>query len=223
MIKIYIDFNFNVLLKLCFSISKKIIFFSPILANNNLPLKIYCENIVIKIDTDFNFNILLKLFFSLSKIFFSPILANNNLPLKIYCEKIVIIFHSSFFFFSLLFFYPPHTAFLSFSFFFPSFFILHTRTRSLFFFILLSSKLQNIQSSPSLSFFFFFFSPFLLALHLLVLGRIDSVPLRFWQRRSIGVRNEDKAVEFKDGEWLRRKGLEIENGVRVGVRVGGFD
>ena len=62
------------------------------LANNNLPLKIYCENIVIKIDIDFNFNILLKLFFSLSKkiIFFSPILANNNLPLKIYCESIMI-------------------------------------------------------------------------------------------------------------------------------------
>ena len=81
------------LLKLFFSLSKKIIFFSPILANNNLPLKIYCENIVIKIDTDFNLNILLKLFFSLSKksIFFSPILANNNLPLKIYYESIVKI------------------------------------------------------------------------------------------------------------------------------------
>ena len=64
MIKIDTDFNLNVLLKLYFSLSKKIICFSPILANNNLPLKIYCENIVIKIDTDFNFNILLKLFFS---------------------------------------------------------------------------------------------------------------------------------------------------------------
>ena len=93
MIKIDTDFNFNVLLKLCFSLSKKIIFFSPILANNNLPLKIYYENIVIKIDTDFNFNVLLKLCFSLSKkiIFFSQILANNNLPLKIYCESIVKI------------------------------------------------------------------------------------------------------------------------------------
>ena len=50
----------------------EIIFFSQILANNNLPLKINCESIaktfVIKIDTDFNLNILLKLFF------FSPIL-----------------------------------------------------------------------------------------------------------------------------------------------------
>ena len=83
MIKIDTDFNFNMLLKLCFSLSKKIIFFSPILANNNLPLKIYCKNIVIKIETNFNFNILLKLFFSFSEkfIFFSPILANNNQPL----------------------------------------------------------------------------------------------------------------------------------------------
>ena len=38
---------------------------------------------------------------------------------------------------------------------------------------------------------------------------------------SIEVRNEDEAVEFGDGEWLRGKGLEIENG--VGVKVGGFD
>ena len=90
MIKIDTDFNFNVLLKLFFSLSKKIIFFSQILANNNLPLKIYCENIMIKINIDFNFNMLLKLFFSLSKkiIFFSQILANNNLPFKIYCESI---------------------------------------------------------------------------------------------------------------------------------------
>ena len=93
MIKIHIDFNFNVLLKLFFSLSKKIIFFSPILANNNLPLKIYCESIMKIYHIDFNFNVLLKLFFSLSKkiIFFSPILANNNLPLKIYCKKIVKI------------------------------------------------------------------------------------------------------------------------------------
>ena len=36
----------------------EIIFFSPIWANNNLPLKIYCKNIVI-IYTDFNLNVLL--------------------------------------------------------------------------------------------------------------------------------------------------------------------
>ena len=59
------------------------LFFSLILTNNNLPLKIYCESIVI-IDTDFNLNVLLQLFF------FSQIFANNNLPLKIYCENIVI-------------------------------------------------------------------------------------------------------------------------------------
>ena len=42
---------------------------------------------------------------------------------------------------------------------------------------------------------------------------------------SIGVRDEDEAVEFRDGKWLRGKGLEIENGVgvEVEVRVGGFD
>ena len=53
------DFNLNVLLKLLFFLSKKIIFFLPILPNNNLPLKIYYENIMI-IDTDFNLNVLLK-------------------------------------------------------------------------------------------------------------------------------------------------------------------
>ena len=53
MIKIDTDFNFNILLKLFFSLSKKIIFFSPILANNNLPLKIYCEKIVIIFHSSF--------------------------------------------------------------------------------------------------------------------------------------------------------------------------
>ena len=73
MIKIDTDFNLNVLLNFFFLFLN---FFPPILANNNLPLKIYYESIVIKIDTDFNLNVQLKLFFSLSKkiIFFSPIL-----------------------------------------------------------------------------------------------------------------------------------------------------
>ena len=86
------DFNLNVLLQLFFFSLKKIIFFLPILADNNLPLKIYCENIVI-IDIDFNLNVLLQLFFSLSKkfIFFLLILDNNNILLKIYCENIVKI------------------------------------------------------------------------------------------------------------------------------------
>ena len=60
---IYTDFNLNVLLQLFFSLSKQNFFFLPILTNNNLLLKIYCESIVIKIDTDFNLNVLLKLFF----------------------------------------------------------------------------------------------------------------------------------------------------------------
>ena len=42
----YTDFNLNVLLQLFFSLSKQNIFFSPILTNNNLPLKIYCESIM---------------------------------------------------------------------------------------------------------------------------------------------------------------------------------
>ena len=37
----------------------------------------------------------------------------------------------------------------------------------------------------------------------------------------IGVRDEKKAMEFRDSEWQGGKGLEIENG--VGVGVGGFD
>ena len=56
----------------------------------------------------------------------------------------------------------------------------------------------------------------------MVLGGIDSV-LGSDNVESIGARDEDEAVEFRDGEWLRGKGLEIENGVGVGVRVGGFD
>ena len=57
---------------------------------------------------------------------------------------------------------------------------------------------------------------------MLVLGGIDSV-LGSGDIESIRVRDEDEAVEFGDSEWLRGKGLEIENGVGVGVRVGGFD
>ena len=188
----------------------------------------YCENIVIKIDTDFNFNILLKLFFSLSKkiIFFSPILANNNLPLKIYCEKIVIIFHSSFFLFSPSFFILHTWHF--FIFFFPLFFS-STHVPLLFSFLSLFSPffskpfLQTPEHSE-LSFFvsfFFSFLPFLLALRLLVLGRINSVPLRFWQRRIHRSAWRRWGGGVRDGEWLRGKGLEIEN--EVGVGVGGFD
>ena len=86
MIKIDTDFNLNVLLKLFFSLSKKIIFFSPILANNNLPLKIYCESIVKILWYHFLF------FLSFFPLFFNP-------P-HTYCIS---------FFFHFPFFYPPHT------------------------------------------------------------------------------------------------------------------
>ena len=56
----------------------------------------------------------------------------------------------------------------------------------------------------------------------MVLGGINSV-LSSGNAESIGVHDEDEAVEFGDDEWLRGKGLEIENGVKVGVRVKGFD
>ena len=131
---------------------------------------------MIKIDTDFNLNVLLKLLFFLSKkiIFFSPILANNNLPLKIYCENIVIPFPFFFsFFFPSFFILHTHTAFLflfSFFPFFPFYFLLHTRTLTLFFFYFFpllqpttSSKLRTFQLSFFL-FSFFSFLPFLLAL-----------------------------------------------------------
>ena len=174
------------LLKLYFSISKKIIFFSAILANNNLPLKIYYENIVIKIDTDFNFNILLKLFFSLSKFFFSPILANNNLPLKIYCEKIVIAFHSSFFFFSPSFFILHMHFFLSFFLFFFSLFFSSTHVHVLFSFLsffppfLFPTIPLKSRTFRALLLRLFFFLFFFLALHLLVLGGVVDAGL--WER-----------------------------------------
>ena len=97
MIKIDTDFNFNVLLKLFFSLSKKIIFFSPILASNNIPFKIYCENIVIIFHSSFFF--FFPLFF-----FYPPHTA----------------FLSFFFPFFSLFFSPPHTYTFSFLF-YPSF------------------------------------------------------------------------------------------------------
>ena len=47
--------------KRTFKVSKKIIFFSPILTNNNLSLKIYCENIVIAF-LNFNFSFFILFF-----------------------------------------------------------------------------------------------------------------------------------------------------------------
>ena len=86
-IKIDTDFNLNVLLKLFFSFSKKIIFFSQILTNNDLPLKIYCGNIVIVFPSFFSslFSLphvpLLIFFFSFFLLFF-PITSSKlqNVP-----------------------------------------------------------------------------------------------------------------------------------------------
>ena len=89
-IKIDTDFNLNVLLKL--------FFFSPILANNNLLLKIYCENIMIAF-LNFNFSFFI-LFFPYFFIFFHP------------------YFLLLFFLLFSLFFSPPHTYPSLFSFFF---------------------------------------------------------------------------------------------------------
>ena len=112
-------------------------------------------------------NVLLKLFFPLSKkiIFSSPILANNNLPLKIYCENIVIAFLNFNFLFFILFF----PSFFS-SIFLSSFFLLHTRTLTLFFFSFF--PLFSLPLPPHsrtfhralflpLSFFYYLFSFFL--------------------------------------------------------------
>ena len=143
MIKIETNFNFNILLKLFFSLSKKLIFFSPILANNNQPLKIYCEKIVIIFHYSFFPFFFFHSFFILHTAFLS----------------------SSFFF---LFFFPTkfllHTRTRSVFFFNPSFHL---------FFIPYLPFLQTPEHSPSSSLFFFFLSPFSLTLRLLVLGGID--------------------------------------------------
>ena len=83
-----INFNLNVLLKL--------FFFLPILANNNLPLKIYCENIMIAF---FNFNFLF-LFLKKKK----KILILNFFPLFFFS------FHRYFLLFFLLFPFFPSTS-----------------------------------------------------------------------------------------------------------------
>ena len=96
------NFNLNVLLQF---------FFSLMLANNNLPLKIYCENIVIAF---LNFNLLF--------LFFFP----------------YISFYSFLLFFPPLFFSSTHVPLLFFSF-FPSFLFFPTTSSAhaplLFFFI----------------------------------------------------------------------------------------
>ena len=134
MIKIDTDFNVNVLLNLFFSLSKKIIFSSPILANNNLPLKIYCENIAISFPISFSF-----LFF----LFFSPLFLSST----------HVVPH---FFFSFFYLLHTHTLTLLFFYFFP---LLQPTTSSklrtfqlsfflFFFFFFLSSFLPLLKIYP---------------------------------------------------------------------------
>ena len=89
----------NILLKLFFSLYKKIIFFSLILANYNLPLKIYCESIVKILPYHFLILIIYSLFYFpyLHPFFFS------------------FIHLFFFFFFFPLFFSSTHVYFLSLS------------------------------------------------------------------------------------------------------------
>ena len=97
MIKIDIDFNLNVLLKLFFSLSKKIIFLLPILANNNQVLKIYCENIAIVFPSFFPSFFLLHIrtaFPSFFLFFFPLFFSSTHVPL-------FFSFFPSFLFFSL--------------------------------------------------------------------------------------------------------------------------
>ena len=89
MIKIDTDFNLNVLLKLFFFFLKKL-FFSSILANNNLPVKIYCENILITFPSSF-FPFFPHLFLSSTHgisfflfSFFSPLFfSSTHVPLPV--------------------------------------------------------------------------------------------------------------------------------------------
>ena len=79
---IYTDFNLNLLLQLFFSLSKQIIFFSPILTNNNLPLKIYCESIVKILWQYFSILISYSLFYiSLILFYFLSIFPSLFFPL----------------------------------------------------------------------------------------------------------------------------------------------
>ena len=89
----------NILLKLFFSLYKKIIFFSLILANYNLPLKIYCKSIVKILSYHFLILIIYSLFYFpyLHPFFFS------------------FIHFFFFFFFFPLFFSSTHVYFLSLS------------------------------------------------------------------------------------------------------------
>ena len=133
MIKIDTDFNLNVLLNLFFSLSKKIIFSSPILANNNLPLKIYCENIAISFPIFFSFfPFFFPLFFypprTWCRISFFPFFfSSTHIPLHFY-------FFTSFLFCNLP--LPPNSEHSS------------SPSSSFFFFFFLSSFLPLLKIYP---------------------------------------------------------------------------
>ena len=140
MIKIDTDFNFSVLLKLFFSISKKIIFFSPKLTNNNLPLKIYCKNIMIAF-LNFNFSFFILFFPYFFTFFFIHISFFFSPP---------HMYPSNYFFFFFLFFLSPFSL--------PR----HSRTFHFYFFsfFLLSLTTSSSRTFPFLLFFLLFFFPF---------------------------------------------------------------
>ena len=143
---IYTDFNLNVLLQLFFSLSKQI-FFSPILTNNNLPLKMYCENIV-TVFLNFNF-LFFILCFSYFILFFYPyfllFFSSTHVPL-------LFFFFISLF--PLLSYHFLHTGALTFLLFFLSlaFFATTSHSRT---FHTVSAPLSSLKVFAS---FFFFFT-----------------------------------------------------------------
>ena len=171
MIKIDTDFNLNVLLKLFFSLSKKIII--------TLQLKIYCENIVISfLFFSFPFFFLFFLssthvphffFFFFSLCFFSSthipstflflLLSSFAIYHFFQAQNVLVLLLPSFFYF-FIFFFSLSTSFLpllkiypySFLFFFPSFLFF---SFTLFCSLLFPEHSANSQSSPSVILFFF--------------------------------------------------------------------
>ena len=113
-----------------FQFLNKLFFFSPILTNNNIPLKIYCENIV-KIFLNFNF-----LFFIL-------------------CFPYFILFFYPYFLLFFPFFSHPHTypSFFFFIFFFPPFpcHFLHTRAPTFLFIYFLTFPFHLLHTTPECS------------------------------------------------------------------------
>ena len=139
---------------------KKLFFFSPILTNNNLSLKIYCENIVI-VFLNFNFSFFI-LFFPYFFTFFSSIFPflfffSFFSPPHTYPSN---YFFSFFFPFLSPFSLPEHSRTFHFCFFFPSFPFSLTTSSRMFHIFFSYHFLQNVP----LFFFFFLISPFSLPL-----------------------------------------------------------